>query len=53
MINEPRKRKLHYATRDCVPKSDPKAANLAKVGARQLAEIVRKFESSDEPSCHY
>ena len=53
MVKRPRKYSLHYATSDRVPKSDPKATNMAKVKARQLAEVVRNFDCSNAPSCRF
>ena len=53
MVKRERKYSVHFATSDRVPKSDPKAAHMAKVKARQLAEVVRSFDSATVPSCRF
>ena len=53
MVKRQRKYSVHYATSDRVPKSDPKAAHMAKVKARQLAEVVRSFDRATVPSCRF
>ena len=53
MVKRERKYSVHFATSDRAPKSDPKAAHMAKVKARQLAEVVRSFDSATVPSCRF
>ena len=53
MVKRQRKYSVHFATSDRVPKSDPKAAHMAKVKARQLAEVVRSFDRATVPSCRF